>query len=238
MAEFVSLQKVATMTISEGVAAVVGAIIIGTIILPDITRFSRTWTGGIHTAFWAYMIVELVVMLVIGFAAAAKGQTDILDLMMSLGIGVSAFVIVIAGSWILNSLNLYSTVLSVEATFPNLKGRWLTALLGTVGVIAAFLNILDMFIAFLSMLAALFVPVAGIIMMDYLFINRQRYQASVLDNNIRMSIPAFLAWVLGAAISVASTESLVTGIVVIDAILVSAISFALLSSLPVFNRHL
>ena len=40
----------------------------------------------------------------------------------------------IAGSWILNSLNLYSTALSVEATFPHWHKKWVIMLLGLVGI--------------------------------------------------------------------------------------------------------
>lgn len=241
LGEFVAMEKNATLTISDGVGAVVGAIIIGTIILPDITRFSRTWQGGIHTAFWAYMIVEFAVMLVIAFAAAAMGKTEILDLMLELGIGLSAFIIVIASSWILNSLNLYSTVLSVEATFPNLKGRLVTCALGVVGVIAAFMNILDAFLVFLGFLAALFVPVAGIIIVDYLFISRERYSMTQLQNNTAVSVPAFIGWLIGAMISTLSehiAEYSLTGITVMDAILVSGALYALLSQLPFLNTDL
>lgn len=229
--EFWVFEKSAALSFSDGVAAIVGAIIIGTIILPDITRFSRQWTGGLHTAFWAYFVVELVVMLVIAFAAAAMGMTDILDLMGSLGIGISAFFIVIAGSWILNSLNLYSTVLSVEATFPSLKGKLVTGLLGAAGVIAAFFNILDMFISFLTFLAAIFVPVAGIIITDYLLLNRQKYNHEGLQQNRQVSIPAIIAWALGAAISAFSQASIATGILVLDAIMVAAIVYGVLTKL-------
>lgn len=238
LSEFAAIEKSTTLTLSDGVGAIVGAIIIGTIILPDITRFSRTWQGGVHTAFWAYMIVELAVMLVVAFAAAAMGKTEILDLMLELGIGLSAFIIVIASSWVLNSLNLYSTVLSVEATFVKLKGRVVTSVLGIIGVFAAFMNILDFFITFLAFLAALFVPVAGIIIVDYLFINKDRYSIAQLESNRAVSIPAFIAWVVGAMFSTYSEQLAMpsfTGITVLDAILVSAALYATLNRLSLFK---
>lgn len=240
LSEYWAFEKAASISLSDGVGAIVGAIIIGSIILPDITRFSRHWSGGVHTAFWAYMVVELIVLFVAGFAAAAMGFTEILDLMLALGLGFGAFVIVITGSWILNSLNLYSTMLSIEATFPKLKGNLMTALLGFAGVVAAFFNILDVFIDFLVFLAAIFVPVAGIIIVDYLLIKPDAYKLETLSNHIKFSYPAFIAWVVGAAISV-FTESewipTLTTITVLDAILMSAILYGVLSLVLGRSKH-
>jgi cytosine permease len=238
--QYLLLEKPTSLTLSEGVGAIVGAIIIGAIILPDITRFSKTWTGGIHTAFWSYMVVELIVMFVAGFAAAAMGKAEILDLMLVLNLGIGAFIIVIAGSWILNSLNLYSTMLSLEATWPKFKGKLFTTVIGAAGVVAAFMNILDIFISFLVFLAAIFVPVAGIIIVDYIFIKPKAYVIETLSDNSRFSWPAGLAWLIGASIS-AFHDSLwlpsLTGITVLDAVMVSAlIYFALAKFLNSRNK--
>ncbi|MFT2092560.1 purine-cytosine permease family protein [Paraglaciecola sp. 2405UD69-4] len=240
---FLSLDKTATMNLSEAVSAIVGAIIIGAIILPDITRFTKHWTGGVYTAFWAYMVVELLVLLVAAFAAAAIGQTEILDLMLALGLGFGAFVIVIAGSWLLNSLNLYSTVLSVQATWPKVTGRLYTCLFGIAGIVAAFFDILDFFITFLSFLAAIFVPVSGIIIVDFLFVRREFYQLSSLDKNVTFSPSAFIAWLLGAVIAVFSESEFIpalTSITVLDAVLISGAAYALLCKFlpaPIINEQ-
>ncbi|MEP1383909.1 MAG: cytosine permease [Paraglaciecola sp.] len=239
--QFWYFEKSATLTLSDAVSAIVGAIIVGAIILPDITRFSKHWTGGVYTAFWAYMVVELIVLFVAAFAAAAIGQSEILSLMLGLGLGLAAFVIVIAGSWLLNSLNLYSTMLSVEATWPKITGKLYTCLFGLAGIIAAFFNILDMFIAFLSFLAAIFVPVSGVIMVDFLFVRREFYNLDSLNNNVKFSPAAFIAWLLGAALAVFSDVAFIpsfTGITVLDAVLISGIVYALLCnvwSTPVKN---
>lgn len=231
LSEYWLFEKTVSFSLSDGVGAIVGAIIIGAIILPDITRFSRHWTGGIHTAFWSYMVVELIVIFVAGFAAAAIGQTEILDLMLTLGLGSAAFVIVIAGSWVLNSLNLYSTMLSLEATWPKCKGKGITVLVGLVGVLAAFLNILDVFISFLVFLAAIFVPVAGIIIADYFFIKPQHYCIARLEQNVQFSKPAFIAWLVGAAMSVLGEQAwmpTVTTINVLDAVILSGVVYVVM----------
>lgn len=232
--QYWNMQKAVSLTLSDGVGAIVGGIIIGAIILPDITRFSKNWRGGAYTAFWSYMVVELIVLVVAGFAAAAVGETEILSLMLSLGLGFAAFIIVIAGSWVLNSLNLYSTMLSVEATLPRVKGNTYICIFGLIGVIAAFFNILDFFITFLVFLTAIFIPVAGVIIIDYLVIKPESYNSQTLSNNLQFSWPAFVAWLVGSGIAVFDDLAFIpslTSITALDAVIITGLLYGLLAKL-------
>jgi len=138
-----STQVEPTMTMGTGISAIVGAIIVGAIILPDITRFAKTTSGAVGTAFIAYVPIQILVMGAAGLAGSLAPNSEFLDILIDLGLGLGAVIIVIASSWALNSLNLYSTVLSVKATFPKLNRTVLTIALGAAGVVFALLNILD-----------------------------------------------------------------------------------------------
>lgn len=226
------------MSIGDGISWVVGAIIIGAIILPDITRFIRKKSGAVYTAIICYLIVQLLVMFAAGLAGVSSGvfehyfdaegvsRTDvILKLMLDVNLGIGAFIIIIAGSWALNSLNLYSTVLSTKATFPKLNTKWLTIGLGFIGVIAALLNILGAFEIFLWYLSILFIPVAGVLIIDRFFIRPKIYNLETLSDNNRVNIPAFTAWVIGAFIAILADRGTIpnlTGIGAMDALLLSA----------------
>lgn len=226
------------MSIGDGISWVVGAIIIGAIILPDITRFIRKKSGAVYTAIICYLIVQLLVMFAAGLAGVNSGvfehyfdaegvsRTDvILKLMLDVNLGIGAFIIIIAGSWALNSLNLYSTVLSIKATFPKLNTKWLTIGLGFIGVIAALLNILGAFEIFLWYLSILFIPVAGVLIIDRFFIRPKIYNLETLSDNNRVNIPAFTAWVIGAFIAILADRGTIpnlTGIGAMDALLLSA----------------
>lgn len=231
-AALMAIEKAATLTLGDGASAVVGGIIVGAIILPDITRFVRHWKGAIQVAFWAYMVVELIVFAAAGIAGAVSGKTEILDVLLHFGLGIGAFAIVIAGSWVLNSLNLYSTVLSVEATFPKLKGKVVTGILGALGVGAAFLNILDSFLTFLGFLAVIFVPVAGVIITDYLWMRRSAYAAETLEANQQFSWRAFVSWAAGAALAALINDGAVgslLGVGVLDSVILSALLYGALA---------
>ncbi len=219
------------ISFGDGVSSVVGAVIVGAVILPDITRFIRNWQGAIYAVVITYFFIDLIVTGAGALAATALQDDDLLNIMVTLGIGWAAFAIVIFGSWVLNSLNLYSTMLSVESTVPKLNNRLLILVTGILGTAAAFFNILDYFLDFLFYLAIVFVPVAGLIAVDYLLVRRSAYhdQREACETNLRTS--ALVAWALGACIALAGSWEWVTlsGIAAIDAMLVAALSYYLLA---------
>ena len=111
-----AVEQVAEISFGRAISSVVGAVIVGAVILPDITRFIRHWTGAVYVVLISYLFIELIVTGAGGLAGAALEDEDLLNIMLTLGIGWAAFAIVIFGSWVLNSLNLYSTMLSIEST--------------------------------------------------------------------------------------------------------------------------
>lgn len=225
-------EKVETLTTGEGISAIVGAIIVGAIILPDITRFVRHWSGAVYTAIIAYIVVQLAVMGAAALAGATSGKSDVLEIMLDMNLGIGAFVIVIAGSWVLNSLNLYSAVLGAKATFPKLKTVYLTIGLGAIGVVAALMNILDGFITFLFYLSVIFIPVAGVLMIDALFIRPTVYRIETLDNNRALNWKGFTAWAIGAVFAVLASEGIMptlTEIAAMDAVILSGLLYTVLA---------
>ncbi len=230
--EIFAIEKAETMTTGDGISAIVGAIIIGAIILPDITRFVRHWSGAIYTSIIAYVVVQLAVMGAAAMAGTVSGKSDVLEIMLDMNLGLGAFIIVISGSWVLNSLNLYSAVLSTKATFPKLKTLSLTVGLGAIGVIAALLNILDGFVTFLFYLSVIFIPVAGVLIIDALLIRPTAYHIRTLENNRELNWKGFAAWAVGAIYAVVASEGYLlplTKIAAMDAVLFSGILYTLLA---------
>ncbi|MFQ5548117.1 MAG: purine-cytosine permease family protein [Woeseia sp.] len=213
-----------SISLGDAISSVVGTVIVGAVILPDITRFIRQWRGAIFTAALSYLVIGFIVMSAGGLAAAALANDHMLDIMIVMGLGWAAFAIVIAGSWVLNSLNLYSTMLSVEATLPKLNHRLLVTTLGTLGTAAAFLNILDYFLTFLFYLAIVFVPVAGVIATDYVIVRRSAYHADRIAMQRPYAPLAIAAWAAGALVALLGAEGIVSlsGIAAVDAMLISA----------------
>ncbi|MEN7341527.1 MAG: cytosine permease [Pseudomonadota bacterium] len=228
----IATSRLAETSFGDGVSSVVGGIIVGAIILPDITRFIRDWRGAVYTAVLSYLVVGSIVMIAGGLVSSASNNPDFLDVMISVGLGWAAFAIVIAGSWVLNALNLYSTALSTRATFPTLNESALIVVLGIGGTVAAFANIIDAFLDFLFYLSVVFVPVAGVIIIDYWRSGAERYESSLeSDIGVGERPVAMISWVGGAVIALLAAEGYLSlsGIAALDAMLCSAVLFALLS---------
>ena len=232
-----SIQEIFSTTISNNISfgdamsSITGGVIIGAIILPDITRFIRNWQGAIYTAVFSYIIFGALVQLSGGLTSIAFLSDDILDTMIFIGMSGAAFAIVISGSWVLNSLNLYSSMLSFEATFPKLTSGLIIVPLGLLGTGAAFFNILEYFLDFLFYLAIVFTPVAGVIIVDYCLVRRSNYHEQPLNLDTHFVLPAIFSWVAGALISLLGSEDIIsfTGIAALDAILVSGFVYFLIT---------
>ncbi len=229
--EILSGNDAGELSFGDAMSSVVGGVIVGAVILPDITRFIARWQGAIFTALLSYLIVNSIVMTSGGIAADVLMNDDFLDVMIVMGLGWGAFAIIIAGSWVLNTLNLYSTTLSVEATIPRLENRLSIIVLGVIGTGAAFLNILDYFLTFLFYLAIVFVPVAGVIAVDYIFARRSAFHEELESAQRDFSPLALAAWAGGAAVALLGSAGLLrlSGIAALDAMLISALAYAVLS---------
>ena len=231
LTQIMSTSSANELSFGDGVSAVVGSAIVGAVILPDITRFVRHWSGGIFVVLTSYLIIQFIVISAGGLSATALGDHDLLNIMLTLGIGWAAFAVVIFGSWVLNSLNLYSTMLSVESTAPKLNNTLLIIILGSLGTLAAFMNILNDFLSFLFYLAVIFVPVSGIIIVDYLILRRSAYHEDRLLLQQKNRPKAILAWGLGACVALMGSWNWmsITNIAALDAMIVAALAYYLLS---------
>jgi len=165
-------------------------------------------------------------------AAFALATDDITAIMLTLGLGLGAFAIIIAGSWVLNALNLYSAVLGVTASFPRVNARNTTILLGALGVTAGLMNILDSFVEFLFYLSIVFIPVAGVVIVDHFAVRKRHYSVDKVADNQPLNLPGLLAWFAGASVALAGSEGLiasVTTVAAIDAMMVSALLYFVLA---------
>ena len=230
-ADTLGAQQAAEIAFGYAVSSVVGGVIVGAVILPDIMRFIRKRRGAIYAAVLAYLVVQPFVMISGGLAADLLSNDDFLDVLIAMGLSWAAFAIVIAGSWVLNSLNLYSTTLSIKATFSSAENRLLIVVLGALGTVAAFLDILEYFLAFLFYLAIVFVPVAGVIAVDHFLARPSAYFEDRLAAERNVSPTALAAWAAGSTVALLGAEEVIrlTGVAALDAMLVSAAGYAILS---------
>ncbi|MCB6145086.1 cytosine permease [Providencia rettgeri] len=171
------------MTMPAAITMVAGGFIIAAVTTPDISRFMK----GPKDVFWMTLIGtffgELLVNMIAVLMALSLRTSQVFDLMMALT-GLLGASIVIFSTIKMNDINLYSSSLGfstlLNAIFnKRFDRRYLTWVIGIFGTIASMLGILDNFIGFLIYLGIAIPPVAGIMVVDYYLLKRDRKELDI-----------------------------------------------------------
>lgn len=214
---------------------VAGGFMIGAIITPDISRFMRSEKDVFWMTVIGIFVGELSMNLLAVLMALAVRSSDVVTIMLSLAGWIGA-TIVIFSTIKLNDLNLYSSTLGItnmlNALF-NIKLNRVTAtlIIGIFGTVLSVLGIINYFINFLVLLGVAIPPVAGIMIVDYFILKRNR---KVLDETrAKGTLPtecevwnpiSMVAWVLGFLVGQFVTNF---GIPAVNSLLVGAIAYYL-----------
>jgi cytosine permease len=226
------------LTFPLAVSAVIGSYIAGVIIQPDYSRFAR----NIQHAMWAVFIALGLSFPVVQFLAAvpsvATGKQDLMAIMLSLGIGVPAFLLLLLGSWSSNVLNLYSSSLSLATIFTRVHLWQLTVAVGVIGTALAFLHVQDYLVNYLILLGIAIPPIGSIYIVDVLFVRRGHCDDSALEREPGVDIRAFIAWLMATAVGYFSSENIFTilGIASMDTILVASIVYGALKAPQIYEQ--
>jgi len=214
-----------------GISAVVGAMVVGATIFPDITRFARTGGQARIAALLSYGMMPLVLILA-AIPGIATGHRDLVALMVALGLGVPALLFLVVKAWMTNAGNLYSSSLGLSAALGRVRHHWVVGAAGAIGVSLAAMGVSSHLIPLMLAVGIAIPPVAAIYLTDYFVISGRRYDPAMMEVRSRVSVPAFLSW--GVAIAVGAGASTgwyrLTGIPAIDAMLAAGLCHFLLSN--------
>lgn len=200
-----------TSSISLGMAisTVIGTNILMAVSGPDLTRFARTEWEGVKSVSGLAFGYPLI-MLASAIPTLALGETDIMLIMIGLGIAIPAFFILVFSTWTTNTINLYSSVLTLAASTTKIPDQRIAIGASVLGTVAAVMGIMDFFLPFVLFIGILATPIAGVYIADYFIVNQRRYDLSDLTIRPRIGYAAIVAWLAGSAISYAASEAYVT----------------------------
>jgi cytosine permease len=196
--------------------------------MPDVTRFmkrTRATTIGIVSN---YVLAYPLLLILTGSVALAAGQNDYMQVMLGLGFGSLAIIVLLLATWTTNDTNVYTGALSLNLFLPKWP-RWQIAVaVGVFGTLFAVMGILENFTAWLIFSGNLFAPMAGVYVADYWF-NQSRYSNTTDVPAFR--VPQLLAWLGGLAVGSLTTTpenmglgwTTLTTIPMIDAMLAAAL---------------
>jgi cytosine permease len=183
------------MDMPTAISAVVGAAIVGVVLMPDLTRYARNTLdcvvasflgqgGGIIIAYVLGMIPVLVF-----------GELDPMTYMFIVGFGGIALAVLVFATWTTNVINLYSTALAARASVPVGRYRLMVIVCGIAGTAAAMIGVADHLISFLVVLGLLVPPIAGVYLCDFFLLGRTDYSEQHLEHRPAIKVNAMIAGV-------------------------------------------
>ncbi|MFT3762240.1 MAG: cytosine permease [Pseudoxanthomonas sp.] len=208
-------------------SALVGGNMLTVAAMPDLSRYIRTPRGAVLGMALSFPIATPLLMMLAALPALATGQTDLMKLIVGLGLGVPALAMLVLSSWTINAANLYSASLSLSATFPSVRPWAFVVAGGAIGAAFALAGIIDAFIPFLLFLGLIIPPIAAIYVIDGFFVFRRADPATTLREMPPVRWPALATWIGSVAVSLgASARGLtLTTVPAVDATLLAAVIY-------------
>ena len=232
MAAWLSLPKLeqwteptggAPMTLTTAISAIVGSYIAGVTIQPDYSRFARTRKAALGSAFVALAISFPILLFGTAIPSIAYNQPDLLKVMIALGIGIPAFLLLVLAAWSSNVLSVYSGALALATVFRRFDLRVLIVGVGTLGTLLALAGAGDYLIEYLVLLGITIPPISSIYVVETL-IFRDRFDEAELNRRPRVLPRALGCWLAAVAVGASSHFGLfsLTTIAALDSIVVAA----------------
>ena len=211
------------------ISALIGAYMLAVATMPDLSRYTRTTRGAIASMVLSFPIVTPLMMTAAAIPALATGETSIMKLVVQFGFGTPVLFLLVLPTWTVNSLNLYSSSLSLGTTFPRARPWLFTALGGTIGAAFALMGILDAFIPFLLFLGLIIPPIAAIYVIDAFTTWRGADSAASIAAVPAVRWPALATWLGSIIVAVLAAYQgwTLTTVPALDATIMAALVYVL-----------
>lgn len=189
----------APLTMIEAMNLVIGSWIVGAIVMPEYTRFSRKAWVAIAIPFIVLMIAQWFLQIVGAMGGIVSGTHDFTTYMLAQGaiIGGIGVVTMSLALWTTGDANLYLPSVQTSSVFKRPQ-KLMTLICGIAGTILG-LGIYQQFISYIDLLASIVPPLVGPLLVDYYLVNRRKYSEVKLRDLPNWNVPAFAAYAVGAA---------------------------------------
>lgn len=165
------------ISVSSAIAIVVGNAVLGSLILSDISRYAKNAKTGAVSASMGYLIggvFTIICGLAMAYVANVPGvgsTPNLPHVMVTLGLGMGAMIILVLAQWTTNTANLYSASLGI-GSFVNAPQKVTVAIMGVIGTLLAVFNVYEIFIPFLTALGTALPPIGGVMLADYYILHK------------------------------------------------------------------
>lgn len=210
--------------LGTGVSMVVGGLIVGAVLSPDVCRFAISPRRAALGAGLAYGLGFPLVLILAGLPNLASGEKDMIKIMLTLGLGLPAMLTVVLTAWSTNTFNLYSATLISQTLAPRTRSWRLALAAGAIGTAAGLGGISELLLPYLLWLSITIPPIGGIYLVHVALAGPDRSTTAWRPE-------ALAAWALGSAWAALAPRWgwALTPVAAIDAIGVAAGAYALLA---------
>lgn len=198
--ETLSANKVAAAPISgmEAINIVVGAWIVGAVVMAEYVRFARTFWVAMGIPFVVLVVDQLFLHLVGALGAVGSGTPDFTAYLGTLSGFAAIFGLVgmTLALWTTGDTNLYLPSVQTASLFRRPK-RVTIVVCGLLGTVLG-LGIYQVFLGWIALLATVVPPIVGPVLAEYYLI---RGKPKEFTSDVRLSWPAIVAFGGGALIA-------------------------------------
>ena len=200
------------MTLVTAVTLCVGSFISGGTATPDFTRFAKSKKVAVSTTVIAFFIGNSLMFIFGAIGAMVTGNSDIADVMFSQGLVIPAILVLGLNIWTTNDNAIYTAGLGLS-NITKLPKKHMVIIAGVIGTVGAiWLN--NNFVGFLTFLNSMLPPVGGVIIADYFFIKKQKYENIEETNFKNINLVAIAAFFAGFVVA----NLITVGIIAVNAI--------------------
>jgi len=216
----------AAVDLGTGISAVVGGLIVQVVLMPDMTRYSRSTLDCAVICIAGNGIGGGGALVLAMIPALAFHELDPMKYMALLGLTGLSFLVLVVSTWTINAVNLYSTGLVTATAVKGTSYGRIVIACGCAGTALSLIGVADRLIDFLVLLGVVVPPIAAVYLTDFFVLGRQ--DAGVITDDGATNINALLACFLGGLLGVLAfeTNTSVTGVPSIESFVLSASLYA------------
>ncbi len=157
------------MPMASAVSLVIGLFAVGTVINSDYSRYAKNRSATVLATVLGVLPAAVFMFLVGAVMSLSAGNYDITVVFASMGLPVLSMLVLVLATWTTNTGNAYTAGLAAMKVFSlkDEKRPLVTMLCGAVGTLIAILGLATVLESFISVLASLVPPVAGVVIADY-----------------------------------------------------------------------
>ena len=222
-ADILAIQGNHQITFGSAVSMLVGGLMVGVAIFPDLTRYTKSVKDGVIAGAVSFMTVILFALPIM-IPILYYQQANIVEIIQNFGYPFLALLLIVLASWSSNDNNLYSGALSLTAVFQNVSKNVIVLAIAALGYICSVVNITGYFIAFLMFLSAIIPPIAAVYSVEFLI----QKEPKTYD---KFNWKAIISWLLGILMAVLTTPKGAYGLEFIQITTIPALDSYIMSGI-------